>query len=106
LSPPAPRIEFVIFEVLYLGVAGINKHFVEVSARHTVTLPMASSGAPAARAIRRNKGSTKMALIGFMTYQGGLHTLQETYPWFLASCELENQISFSGLIFSAHLQLG
>ena len=104
LAPPAPRIELVILEVLYLGVAGIHKHLVEVSARHAildvfpasqaleplvsrqsisasltlmrsseselslVTLPMASSGAPAAREIRRNKGSTKMALVGFMRH--------------------------------------
>jgi len=102
LAPPAPRIELVILEVLYLSVAGIHKHLVEVSARHAildvfpasqaleplvsgqsisasltlmrsseselslVTLPMASSGAPTARAIRRNRSSTKMALVGFI----------------------------------------
>lgn len=38
--------------------------------------------------------------------QGGLHTLHGTYPCDLASSELENQISFEGLIFFAHWQLG
>lgn len=37
---------------------------------------------------------------------GGLHTPQGTYPAALASAELENQIAFSGRIFSAHLHEG
>jgi len=45
LAPPAPWIELVIFKVLYLGVAGIHKHFVEVSARHAI-LAKISHGHP------------------------------------------------------------